>query len=96
MNYHSKYAHYLNEVPTTEHWAIITGASILIPGDDRSLTHPGHGYPASTEHYLSYEVFFTEENFKSAVIEKTKRNLEFRAIHVIPTEITTTIDIKVK
>jgi hypothetical protein len=39
------------DVPTGEHFVIIVYSEVNIfhEGDERSRTHPGHGYPAYTE-----------------------------------------------
>lgn len=29
-------------------WAILRNKNIYVPGDERSKTHPGHGYPLLT------------------------------------------------
>lgn len=73
-----------SQLPECEHWAIIGKTSVSIPGDERSRTNPGHGYPASTEHYVTYEAFTNEDDFKT---EMTKRLLarytdDVRGIHV--------------
>jgi len=43
----------VDKLPQGEHWAILEDSSIHIPGDERSRTNPGHGYPASTEHIIA-------------------------------------------
>lgn len=42
-------------IPDGPHYAImvIEKKSIHVPGDERSRTHPGHGYPEHTETYTS-------------------------------------------
>jgi hypothetical protein len=55
MKYADKYVKRPSDIPSVEHWAIITGSSILIPGDERSRTNPGHGYPESTNGVALYE-----------------------------------------
>jgi len=67
--YADKYAHSINDIPIEEHWAIIKNESITIPGDERSRTAPGHGYPEHIEHYFSYEIYYTEEKFKQALAD---------------------------
>lgn len=39
------------QMPSEEHWAIIIfeTTSTYVPGDERSRTAPGHGYPAHTK-----------------------------------------------
>lgn len=45
------------DFPTEAHLGIIEFGSIYIPGDERSRTLPGHGYPATTETTVSYYVY---------------------------------------
>ena len=65
--YADKYVRLTEDIPSTEHWAIIVRISITIPGDERSRTNPGHGYPERTENYIEYRVYLTEEKFKTAL-----------------------------
>lgn len=53
-----------NEVPKDFHYAILIfdSKSVYIPGDERSRTNPGHGYPASTEYYTTFSYFFTKNS----------------------------------
>lgn len=51
-----------SDIPEGHHYAILIfkSTSVHIPGDERSRTNPGHGYPASTETYNSYEMSVTQ------------------------------------
>jgi hypothetical protein len=51
------------EVPKDFHYAIILfdRTSVYIPGDERSRTHPGHGYPDRTETYNTFQYLFTKD-----------------------------------
>jgi hypothetical protein len=84
------------KIPDTEHWAIITTSSVYIPGDERSRTNPGHGYPETYVETIEYESFSDYEKFKLKVERLTSRNESFRMIKAIPlklkTEIIITID----
>ena len=42
-------------------YLLITTRSIFIPGDERSRTNPGHGYPETTEYVSENHFFDTEE-----------------------------------
>lgn len=53
----------LEDVPVGKHWAILTFRTIHIPGDERSLTNPGHGYGPSTENTTEYKVFTTQADW---------------------------------
>lgn len=54
-------------LPPGEHYVILTFGTITIPGDERSRTHPGHGYPESTETTISCTVYETEEVWKAEI-----------------------------
>jgi len=76
-----------SEIPQGEHWAILEDSSIHIPGDERSRTNPGHGYPESTEHYVSYTAYTVKAEFESSLIRKIEDSRRFggravRGIHV--------------
>lgn len=55
----------ISKMPAGEHWAILQNESIHVPGDERSRTAPGHGYPEHTEKSLSYTAYFTFEEFEN-------------------------------
>lgn len=46
-------------IPEGEHWAVIIHKtqSLFIPGDERSRTNPGHGYPEHTETVETMQYF---------------------------------------
>ncbi len=50
-----------SDIPEGHHYVIIifSSTSIHIPGDERSRTNPGHGYPARTEKYNTIEYTWT-------------------------------------
>jgi hypothetical protein len=51
------------DVPDEPHFAVIIYGvrSVYIPGDERSRTHPGHGYPGGTERYDDIEHWVTTD-----------------------------------
>lgn len=55
------------DIPLVEHYAVFKGGSIYIPGDERSRTNPGHGYPESTENVIQYEVFQSKEALEAYI-----------------------------
>jgi len=63
----SKYVTSKEDLPVGTHYVILTFGTITIPGDERSRTHPGHGYPESTETTISCEVYETEEGWKAEI-----------------------------
>lgn len=77
----------IDKLPTVEHWAILEDTSVHIPGDERSRTNPGHGYPESTEHFITYTAYTVKEEFESELkraIELQGRysNRPVRGVHV--------------
>jgi hypothetical protein len=90
-----KYCTSKNEVPTIPHWAIITFSSICIPGDERSRTAPGHGYPEHYESTASYCAYTDETEWSKEVkrmsLEKNPEN--FVAVYVAPATITTKVEV---
>jgi hypothetical protein len=53
-----------DDVPEGHHYAIIIFKtdSVYIPGDERSRTNPGHGYPARTETFHTTEYSVTHNH----------------------------------
>ena len=90
----SKRAQSIDEVPKGEHWVILTDNSHYTPADERSKTHPGHGYPASTSYYMDHEVFTSRDDWESVIKSMTKNNKKFVAYAVTPAKITTEISVE--
>ena len=61
------WVHSPEDLPPGEHYVILTFGTITIPGDERSRTHPGHGYPESTETTIECVVYATEEGWKAEI-----------------------------
>lgn len=89
----NKYKVSSDKIPQGDHWAIIKFETISIDheGDERSRTHPGHGYPAYTEH-LSTSTYFAfnsseqwEKFVKDIVLSEEKGFLFIAAKTVVPT-----------
>ena len=83
-------------IPDTEHWAIITTSSYTVPGDERSRTNPGHGYPEHTVETIQYDAYTDFDKFTAEVQRLTLRNSKFRAVHVQPMSIDVSVSVKVK
>lgn len=65
----SKYCHTKDDVPKTKHWAILTFGSIYVPGDERSRTNPGHGYPGGSQATAEYLAFENKAEWEAKVSE---------------------------
>lgn len=83
------------KIPKTEHWALLVNVSTTVPGDERSRSNPGHGYPEHTVESIDYEAFTEYANFENRVLQLTNRRATFTAIKVQPLTIETKVSIKV-
>lgn len=73
-----------DDVPKGHHYAVLVYKtnSVFIPGDERSRTHPGHGYPERHETYNSFEHFVSEdkvewEKFVKSLHSQGEKNFIF-------------------
>lgn len=57
----------IGELPTDPFWILMWDDSIQIPGDERSRTNPGHGYPASTEYFVRMKTFTDKDELKAEI-----------------------------
>ena len=55
------------DVPKERHWIILDFSSIHVPGDERSRTDPGHGYPEHTEPVIDYIAYTDETEWQADV-----------------------------
>lgn len=85
-----------DNIPDVPHFAIITTESVTIPGDERSRTHPGHGYPEHTVSYINYEMFTDEQKWKDKIAYLVNRPYsKFKAVRVTPAKISVNVDVDV-
>lgn len=80
----------ISGIPEREHWAIIEEVNVTIPGDERSRTNPGHGYPEYTETYHRYSAFTTKEKFEEELVRRASSgsvfaNRKIMGVHVTET-----------
>lgn len=83
----------MTNIPKDLHWAIVKISKTYYEGDERSKTHPGHGYPADYDENLLYIPYNNYETFKKEVEFLTKTRANFIAIEAKPFKVTTKIDI---
>jgi hypothetical protein len=75
-------------------YIIIKDVKVTIPGDERSRTNPGHGYPESTDTYQQVTFYDDVEEWKSMVRRLTlQRYTKFKAGTFMPAN--PTIEVKV-
>jgi len=56
---------------------LLTNSSIHIPGDKRSKTNPGHGYPAHDVKYMTIEVHDSESSLEQSILRHEKSKTKF-------------------
>ena len=66
----NRFPHKAHELPSSEAFIILTENSVTIPGDERSRTNPGHGYPEHTEDNFSVEVYNNKEDLIKEVLQR--------------------------
>jgi hypothetical protein len=59
-----------DEIPDGKHYAALEFSTVTIPGDERSRTNPGHGYPEEIKVVANYIQFDDEEAMKEWVMDK--------------------------
>ena len=87
------------DIPETPHYAIVTFQNIHIEGDERSRTHPGHGYPAHTVETADYKAYTTREEWEKAVKSLETRVFgkpSYRAMYVVPAKVLTSTTVNVE
>jgi len=89
-----------DQIPDRKHFAalVFTSQSIYHEGDERSRTHPGHGYPAHTEviKSIDYISFTTLKEMEEWVVEAERKKTEYRLIEAQPlyAKVTAAVSIK--
>ena len=88
----------LGDVPNGDHYVILEFDSIYIPGDQRSIDYPGHGYPATTENFSRYISFNTKDEWETEIKRRmdSKYSLkDFVALKVSRASIETVCMVKI-
>lgn len=93
-----KWCRNCRDIPKTPHYAIIEERSVSIPGDERSASHPGHGYPATTEQVWNYIVFPDRASWEAEIVARETRvfKVAYIAIAATPAVITSTVQVHVE
>lgn len=95
MSTKTTYCHSASDVPKTEHYAIIVFSTIWIEGDERSRTHPGHGYPGHNAHTAEYRAFTDVAEWEREVARYQERKDNFVAMTVKPAKVETVVKVNV-
>ena len=83
----------LSSIPSQPHFAIIRTTSVHIPGDERSRTHPGHGYGEHTEEYITYQAFLDRAEWEAHIGYLRERGADFRAISATPAKVSVQVSV---
>lgn len=92
------------DMPTGEHFAILGmyKSSYTIPGDERSRTSPGHGYPEETVQIdnIEYWVCANEEVWVEVIsefyLDKAKHTYSSRNEEIVPIKVAGTGKVETK
>lgn len=79
-----------------EQYAIIEFGSIFIPGDERSRTNPGHGYPERYETTTNIIVFSSKDEWEKEIAIRVSRAYSkdnFKAVIIKPVKVETKVSV---
>ena len=76
------------KIPQQQHYAALVFGTITIPGDERSRTNPGHGYPESTKETIEYVSFPSKEAMMNWVDQRGPYSNEYQLIDCKPLTVT--------
>lgn len=57
----------IGQIPEDAKYMVLENARLAVPGDERSKTNPGHGYPGYDFEYMKVSFFTTEELLKDYI-----------------------------
>lgn len=70
------------DIPIGVGWVILEFSSVHIPGDERSIENPGHGYPAY-DHPLTSVLYYEDATaWESAIKKRLELGQKFVALRV--------------
>lgn len=78
-------------------FAVFVQSSYHVPGDERSRTNPGHGYPANDVHYAEVIKFDDEEQLQAWIENEEKRGFSkkvYEAVRCYPLKVTTQVKVE--
>ena len=80
-------------------YAIVEFGSMWIPGDERSRTNPGHGYPARSEQKIDLILFENRTVWEKEICDRAERRNDYKQWFPMTfrkAKITTTVNVKVE
>ena len=88
-----------SHLPPGDHYVIMQFSSIYVPGDERSRTNPGHGYPGRSEPIVQYISFTDKDEWEKEIrglVEATYGKKEFVALYVKRATISTEVKVGIE
>lgn len=82
-----------SRMPLGDHFAILLYKNITIPGDERSRSAPGHGYPEHMESAVEYRAYLSRENWECDIRHLELARMAYSALVVTQPTITARIEI---
>lgn len=85
------FVHKISDLPNKECFAILTTERTTVPGDERSRTNPGHGYPQHTVDNWNIQVFDTESEWFAAIEQLEQSQFgrsDYKAVIIRPAAVT--------
>lgn len=76
-------------------YLVLRPTSYTIPGDERSRTNPGHGYPAHTVNAWDIYSFDTKDEWEKEIKSLTKEGYKFKAIQGHAATVTTHVVVNI-
>jgi hypothetical protein len=85
-----------DKLPAMPHLAVLQFGSVTIPGDERSRTHPGHGYPEHSQATVEYIAFDDQTALKTWIEshERFGRKDDYVVINVAPVTLERKLEIR--
>jgi len=89
------------KAPAESHFASLEFSTVFIPGDERSKSHPGHGYPDRHESVVKYIVFKDNEELQNYVERKENPSYgtpdkNYMVVEIKPLKVTKKISVDIE
>ena len=79
-----------------ETYILITERAFVIPGDERSRTHPGHGYPEHTERFNDAEIYNHFPELEKRLKELIEQKRPFKVFSATQLNVKVSTDIQLQ
>jgi hypothetical protein len=83
----------IEDISDKETYAILKPVSITIPGDERSRTNPGHGYPEHTVEYWDIQLFENRDKLEAEINRLAYSWNKYKVVIIKGMKVTTEIKI---